>query len=185
MAVHPRPPSSGAWLHARAKPVIAAVNGVAAGGGFELALAADLVVAAEHTDFRLPETSLGIIADSGGVLRLPQRLPRALAVELLLTGRPMTTAEACSRGLINQAIPGDQLMPAARALAAQIIRSAPLAVAAVLEVLEVTEADSVPDEFARLRSGGLPRYAAMLASEDAAEGPAAFAGRRLAVWKGR
>jgi crotonobetainyl-CoA hydratase len=116
------------------------------------------------------------------VLRLPQRLPRALAVELLLTGRPMTTAETCSRGLINQAIPGNQLMPAARALAAQIIRSAPLAVAAVLEV---TEADSVPDGFARLRSGGLPLYAAMLASEDAAQGPAAFAGRRPGVWKGR
>ena len=102
-------------LHGRAKPVIAAVNGIAAGGGFELALAADLVVAAEHADFRLPETGLGIIPDSGGVLRLPRRLPRPVAVELLLTGRPMTAAEACDRGLVNQAVPGDQLMPAARA----------------------------------------------------------------------
>jgi crotonobetainyl-CoA hydratase len=172
-------------LHARAKPVIAAVNGIAAGGGFELVLAADLVVAAEHADFRLPETGLGIIPDSGGVLRLPRRLPRALAVELLLTGRPMAAAEACDRGLVNQIVPGEQLMPAAHALAARIIRSAPLAVAAVLEVLDATEAGSVADGFATLRSGGLPRYAAMLASEDAAEGAAAFAGRRQAVWKGR
>ena len=172
-------------LHGRAKPIIAAVNGVAAGGGFELALAADLVVAAEHADFRLPETGLGIIPDSGGVLWLPRRLPRPVAVELLLTGRPMTAAEACDRGLVNQAVPADQLMPAARALAAQIIRSAPLAVAAVLEVLDATETGSVPEGFAALRSGRLPRYAAMLASEDAAEGPAAFAARRPAVWKGR
>ena len=172
-------------LHGRAKPIIAAVNGIAAGGGFELALAADLVVAAEHADFRLPETGLGIIPDSGGVLWLPRRLPRPVAVELLLTGRPMTAAEACERGLVNQAVPADQLLPAARALAAQIIRSAPLAVAAVLEVLDATEAGSVPEGFAALRSGELPRYATMLASEDAAEGPAAFAARRPAVWKGR
>ena len=172
-------------LHARAKPVIAAVNGIAAGGGFELVLAADLVVAAEHAEFRLPETGLGMIPDAGGVLRLPRRLPRAVAVDLLLTGRPMTAAEACDRGLINEAVPADQLMPAAHALAARIIRSAPLAVAAVLEVLEATEGCSVPDGFAALRSGRLPRYLAMLASEDAAEGPAAFAGRRPANWKGR
>jgi crotonobetainyl-CoA hydratase len=172
-------------LHGRAKPVIAAVNGIAAGGGFELALAADLVVAAEHADFRLPETGLGIIPDSGGVLWLPRRLPRPVAVELLLTGRPMTAAEACERGLVNRAVPADQLLPAARALAAQIIRSAPLAVAAVLEVLDATETGSVPEGFAALRSGRLPRYAAMLASEDAAEGPAAFAARRPPVWKGR
>jgi crotonobetainyl-CoA hydratase len=172
-------------LHGRAKPVIAAVNGIAAGGGFELALAADLIVAAEHADFRLPETGLGIIPDSGGVLWLPRRLPRPLAVELLLTGRPMTAAEACDRGLVNQAVPADQLMPAARALAAQIILSAPLAVAAVLEVLDATETGSVADGFAALRSGGLPRYATMLASEDATEGPAAFAERRPPNWKGR
>src|SRR6266540_1515600 len=172
-------------LHGRAKPVIAAVNGIAAGGGFELVLAADLVVAAEHAEFSLPETGLGIIPDSGGVLRLPRRLPRAVAVDMLLTGRPMTAAEACDRGLINQVVPVDQLMPAARALAARITRAAPLAVAAMLEVLDATEAGSVTDGFAALRSGRLPRYAAMLASEDAAEGPAAFAGRRPKNWKGR
>ena len=172
-------------LHGRAKPVVAAVNGIAAGGGFELVLAADLVVAAEHAEFSLPETGLGIIPDSGGVLRLPRLLPRPVAVELLLTGRTMTAAEACDRGLINQVVPGDQLMTAARALAARVIQSAPLAVAAVLEVLDATEAGSVADGFGTLRSGRLARYAAMLASEDAAEGPAAFAGRREKTWKGR
>jgi crotonobetainyl-CoA hydratase len=97
----------------------------------------------------------------------------------------MTAAEACDRGLINQAVPADQLMPAAHALAARIIRSAPLAVAAVLEVLDATEAGSVRDGFTTLRSGRLPRYAAMLASVDAAEGPAAFAARRPPIWNGR
>jgi len=112
-------------------------------------------------------------------------VPRPLAVELLLTGRPMTAVEASDHGLVNCVVPGDQLMPAAHALAAQIARSAPLAVAAVLEVLEATEGGSVPQGFVTLRSGTLPRYAAMLASEDAAEGPAAFAERRPAIWKGR
>src|SRR5262249_19943740 len=172
-------------LHGRTRPVIAAVNGIAAGGGFELALAADLVVAAEHADFRLPETGLGIIPDSGGVLWLPRRLPRPVAVELLLTGRPMTAAEARERGLVNQAVPADQLLPAAPAPPAPLIPSAPPAGPAVLEVLDATETGSVPEGFAALRSGRLPRYAAMLASEDAAEGPAAFAARRPPAWKGR
>jgi crotonobetainyl-CoA hydratase len=172
-------------LHDRAKPVIAAVNGIAAGGGFELALAADLVVAADHAQFMLPETGLGIIPDSGGVLRLPRRLPRAIAVELLLTGRPVTAAAAAGLGLVNQVVPGDQLLAAAQDLAAQVARSAPLAVAAVLEVLAATEDRPVRDGFAALRSGRLPRYTAMLASQDAAEGPAAFAERRPPRWQGR
>jgi len=172
-------------MHNRAKPVIAAVNGLALGGGFELVLAADLAVAAEHAEFGLPETGLGIIPDAGGVLRLPRLLPRPIAVELLLTGRRMTAQEAHRRGVVNQLVPGRQLMSAARNLAARIVRSAPLAVAAVLEVLDATEADSVADGYATLRSGRLPRYAAMLGSQDAAEGPAAFAERRPPRWQGR
>ena len=172
-------------LHGRSKPVIAAVNGLAAGGGFELVLAADLVVAADHAQFSLPEARLGIIPDSGGVLHLPRRLPRPLAVELLLTGRSLPAPEAFDRGLVNQVVAGAELLPAARALAERIASAAPLAVAAVLEVLDATEAGSVPDGFAALRSGQLPRYAAMLVSQDAAEGPAAFAERRAPVWKGR
>ncbi len=172
-------------LHGRSKPVIAAVNGLALGGGFELVLAADLVVAADHAEFGLPETGLGIIPDAGGVLRLPRLLARPVAVELLLTGRRMTAQEALGRGLINQVVPGGQLQTAARALADRIARSAPLAVAAVLEVLDATEAGSVADGYATLRSGRLPRYAAMLGSQDAAEGPAAFAERRPPRWQGR
>ena len=172
-------------LHGRSKPVIAAVNGIAAGGGFELVLAADLVVAAEHAQFSLPEATLGIIPDSGGVLRLPLRLPRPLALELLLTGRVLAASEALEHGLVNQVVPGDQLLHAAQALAARIVASAPLAVAAILEVLEATEGESVPVGYATLRSGRLPRYAAMLGSQDAVEGPAAFAERRPPAWKGQ
>jgi len=172
-------------LHGRSKPVIAAVNGIAAGGGFELVLAADLVVTAEHAVFSLPEATLGIIPDAGGVLRLPRRLPRPLALELLLAGRRLSAREALSHGLVNEVVPGDLLMQAARSLAARIVASAPLAVAAILEVLEATEAESIRVGYETLRSAPLPRYAAMLGSQDAAEGPAAFAERRPPAWKGR
>jgi crotonobetainyl-CoA hydratase len=172
-------------LHHRTKPVIAAVNGLALGGGFELALAADLIVAAEEAEFALPETGLGILPDAGGVLRLPRRLARPLAVELLLTGRRLSAQEAFEHGLVNQVVAKDRLLAAAHDLAARIIRSAPLAVAAVLEVLAATESGSVEDGYRTMRSGQLHRYVAMLASEDAAEGPTAFAERRPPVWKGR
>ncbi len=172
-------------LHDRTKPVIAAVNGLALGGGFELALAADLIVMSDVAEVGLPETGLGIIPDAGGVLRLPRRLPRPLAVELLLTGRRLGADEAFDLGLVNQVVPADLLLTAARDLARRIVRSAPLAVAAVLEVLAATEGGSVADGYRTMRSGRLTRYDAMLASEDAAEGPAAFAERRAPHWKGR
>ncbi len=172
-------------LHGRTKPVIAAVNGIAAGGGFELALAADLVVAAEHAQFSLPEATLGIIPDSGGVLRLPRRLPRPLALELLLTGRALGAPEALSMGLVNDVVPGGELLAVAEALAVRIAAAAPLAVAAILEVLEATDGESVRAGYATLRSGRLPRYAAMLESQDAIEGPAAFTERRPPRWKAR
>jgi len=172
-------------LHGRSKPVIAAVNGIAAGGGFELVLAADLVVAAERAQFSLPEATLGIIPDSGGVLRLPRRVPRPLAIELLLTGRVLTAAEALDHGLVNAVVAADQLLAAAQALAARIVAAAPLAIAAILEVLEATEGEPVRAGYETLHSGRLPRYAAMLGSQDAAEGPAAFAERRAPRWQGR
>jgi crotonobetainyl-CoA hydratase len=172
-------------LHHRSKPVIAAVNGLALGGGFELVLAADLAVAAEHVEFGLPETGLGIIPDAGGVLRLPRRLPRPLAMELLLTGRRLTAAEALERGLVNRVVPAEQLLAAAQELAARIVRSAPLAVAAVLEVVAATEAGSVEAGYGLMRSGQLTAYPTMLGSEDAREGPVAFAERRAPQWKGR
>jgi crotonobetainyl-CoA hydratase len=172
-------------LFDRTKPVIAAVNGLALGGGFELALAADLVVAATDAEFGFPETGLGIIPDAGGVLRLPRRLPRPLAVELLLTGRRVSAAEALEHGLVNRVVGAADLTAAAAELAARIVAAAPLAVAAVLEVLGATEAGSVEDGYRAMRSGRLSHYLAMLASEDAAEGPTAFAERRSPVWKGR
>lgn len=166
------------------KPVIAAVNGLAIGGGFELALAADLMVVAEHAEFALPEVKLGMMADSGGVLRLPRRLPRAIAAELLLTGRRMNALEAARWGLANQVVAADQLMTAALQLARQMLEAAPLALAAVKEVLRETESQTVADAFQTLRGGRLPAYRAMLASEDAREGPRAFGEKRPPVWRG-
>ncbi|HUW15709.1 MAG TPA: enoyl-CoA hydratase-related protein [Actinomycetes bacterium] len=167
------------------KPVIAAVNGLAVGGGFELALAADLVVAADHAEFALPEVRLGIVADSGGLLRVPARVPRAVAMEWLLTGRRIPADEAARWGLVTRVVPAASLMDAALELAEAIEESAPLAVAAVLEVVRETDGLDVREGFQLLRSGTLPAYAAMLSSADADEGPRAFAERRPPVWRGR
>ena len=167
------------------KPVIAAVNGLAMGGGFELALAADMIVAADNAEFALPEVRLGMLADSGGVLRLPRRLPRAIAVEMLMTGRRMGAAEALRWGLVNQVVAADQLLVAATALARQIEQAAPLPIAALKQVLRATETQTVPDAYRTMRAGGLPAYRAMLASDDAKEGPQAFAEKRPPVWRGR
>ncbi len=167
------------------KPVIAAVNGIAFGGGFELALAADLVVAAHHAEFALPEVGLGIVPDSGGLLRLPQRMPRAIATELLLTGRRMSAEEAARWGVVNRVVPGDELMASALQLARAIVAAAPLAVAAVLEVLRATATLEVAAGFARMRSGELAAYQAMLTSQDALEGPRAFAEGRPPTWQAR
>ncbi|QEX22795.1 carnitinyl-CoA dehydratase [Hypericibacter adhaerens] len=167
------------------KPVIAAVNGIAAGGGFELALACDLIVAAESAEFMLPEVKIGLIPDGGGVLRLPKRLPRAIATELLMTGRRMGAPEADRHGLLNRCVPLADLMPAARALADDLVASAPLAVMAVKAVLQATEALTVEDGYKLLTSGALPDYQRMRDSEDYWEGPKAFQERRPPVWKGR
>lgn len=167
------------------KPMIAAVNGLAIGGGFELALAADLMVASDAAQFALPEVKLGMVADSGGVLRLPRRLPRAIATELLLTGRRMDAAEAARWGLVNSVVPHADLMAAALALAEQIVDAAPLAVQAVKEVLRATEAECLQDAYRTLRTGPLSAYRAMLKSEDAREGPVAFGEKRTPRWIGR
>lgn len=167
------------------KPVIAAVNGLALGGGFELALGADLVVASHKAEFGLPEVHLGIVADSGGLLRVPARVPRAIALEWLLTGRRVLAVEAERWGLVNRVVPAPDLMSASLELAASIAEAAPLAIATVLEVVRETEGKAISDGFARLRSGELTAYAAMLTSQDALEGPQAFAEGRSPVWQGR
>jgi crotonobetainyl-CoA hydratase len=172
-------------LFVRSKPVIAAVNGLALGGGLELALAADLMVVADHAELALPEVRVGVVADSGGLLRLPRRLPGAVARELLLTGRRMTAEEAARWGLANRVVPMAGLIDAALDLAGQIKAGAPLAVAAIQEVLSATAGLDVRDAFAHMRSGDLAAYARMLGSEDAVEGPRAFAEKRPPQWRGR
>lgn len=167
------------------KPVIAAVNGLAVGGGFELALACDLIVSAEHAEFFLPETGLGIIPDSGGVLRLPRRLPRAIAMEMLFTGRRMSAEEAAKWGLVNSVVEASELMSSARELAEQIAGAAPLAVGAVKEVVRYTEHLGVEEAYTTLRSGQLSTYQRMLRSHDAEEGPRAFAENRQPEWQGK
>jgi crotonobetainyl-CoA hydratase len=167
------------------KPVIAAVNGLALGGGFELVLAADLVVAAAHAEFGFPEARLGLVPDAGGLLRLPVRVPRPVAVEWLLTGRRVGAAEAARWGLVNRVVPGDSLMPAAFELAHAISASAPLSVAAALEIMRETEGASVAEGYRIMRGDGLPAYRRMLSSEDAREGVRAFGERRPPRWTGR
>jgi crotonobetainyl-CoA hydratase len=157
---------------------------LAIGGGFELALAADLLVASQDAQFALPEVKLGMVADSGGLLRLPRRLPRALATELLLTGRRMDAAEAARWGLVNAVCAPDQLMTTAQALAQSIVEAAPLAVQAVKEVLQATEHQPLAEAYRTLRDGSLPGYRTMLQSADAQEGPRAFAEKRAPQWRG-
>ena len=171
-------------LHDLNKPVIAAVNGLAVGGGFELALSCDLIVAAEQAQFFLPEIFVGILADSAS-FRLPKRLPYHIALEMLLTGRRMGAAEAERWGLVNAIVPQDQLMEKAREYANTMIEAAPLSLAAVKELVRETAVLPLAACYALMRSGQLAAYEAMLDSEDALEGPKAFAEKRQPVWQGR
>ena len=167
------------------KPVIAAVNGIAYGGGFELALACDLIVAAEEARFALPECRIGLTPDAGGMLRLPRVMPRALALEMLYTGQPRSADELARWGVINRVVPRAELMDTAHALAASMCESAPLSLAAIKSVVAATSHLPLEQAYARLRDGSIPAYAQVPGSEDAQEGPRAFAEKRAPVWKGR
>ncbi|MBS7661693.1 enoyl-CoA hydratase/isomerase family protein [Pseudomonas lalucatii] len=171
------------------KPVIAAVNGKAIGGGFEMLLAADLIIAAEHAQFMLPETRLGFLPDAGGLQRLAKRLPYNLAAELMLTGRAMGADEAQRWGLVCQVVPAAELRERSLALAQHIAEGAPLAQQAMKEVLAQTHALNVEAAFACTRrawqgNSSLPAYEKMLHSDDYLEGSRAFTEKRKPVYKG-
>jgi crotonobetainyl-CoA hydratase len=167
------------------KPVIAALNGHALGGGLELAMACDLIVAAEHVEIAMPELPIGILPDSGGIQRLPRLLPHNIAMELLLLGRRMPAAEAHRYGLVNAVVPAAALMATARDWAARIAGGAPLTIQALKGALRAIDGRSVRAGFDVIRSGALPEYERALASEDAREGVRAFAEKRPAAFKGR
>jgi crotonobetainyl-CoA hydratase len=169
-------------LKYRPKPVIVAVNGMAVGGGFEIALAADLIVSAEHAEFFLPEANLGLIADNA-TIRLPKIVPPNIAREMLISGRRMSAAEAQSWGIVNQVTSTENLMTAARKLATKICAAAPLSVAAVLELVRDLEDVSTDDAMPILRSN--ETYRAAINSQDAKEGADAYAEKRLPKWQGK
>ena len=183
-------PDHGEWgfagyvRHFIDKPTIAAVNGTALGGGTELALASDLVVAEERAKFGLPEVKVGLIAGAGGVFRIVHQLPRKVGLEMLLTGEPITAAEALRWGLINQVVPDGTVLEAALALAERVTVNAPLSVQASKRIAYGADDGVIPDE-----EPGWGRTArefrALLKSEDAKEGPLAFAEKRQPVWKAR
>ncbi|NEX63732.1 crotonase/enoyl-CoA hydratase family protein [Noviherbaspirillum galbum] len=163
------------------KPIIAAVEGYAVAGGFEIALSCDLIVAADNARFALPEVKRGLVAAAGGLLRLPRRLPYHLAMELALTGDTIDAPRAASLGLVNRiAAPGDALATALR-LATAIAENAPLAVAASKRLIAESVSWPVETMFRQQAAIADP----VVKSEDAQEGARAFAEKRPAVWRGR
>lgn len=163
------------------KPLIAAVEGWALGGGFEMALACDLIVAAENAKFGLTEVKRGLIAGEGGVIRLPRRLPYHVALKVLLTGDPISAVDANQYGLLSELTPPGAALAAAQELARRIAGNAPLALAKVKQVLRETQGLNDADAFAR--QSGTAR--SLLTTEDAREGALAFAEKRAPVWHGR
>ncbi|EFG75050.1 enoyl-CoA hydratase/isomerase family protein, partial [Mycobacterium parascrofulaceum ATCC BAA-614] len=166
------------------KPTIAAVNGTALGGGTELALASDLVVADERAKFGLPEVKRGLIAAAGGVFRIVQQLPRKVAMELLLTGEPITAADALEWGLINRVVSEGTVLEAALELAARVTVNAPLSVQASKRIAYGVDDGVITDEEAGW-ARTVKEMRDLIRSEDAKEGPLAFAEKREPVWKAR
>jgi crotonobetainyl-CoA hydratase len=174
------------------KPVVTAVNGHAVGGGFEMILASDVIVAAEDAEFWLPEMERGFLADAGAVQRLGRCLPYHVAMDLMLTGRHMTAAEAKHWGLVNEVVPLSRLLDRAREIADRISEQSPLALQALKEVFPTMSAMSVRDAFQITRAAtrakgsgetGFPWYERMMASSDYLEGSKAFVEKRKPRWR--
>jgi enoyl-CoA hydratase len=163
------------------KPLIAAVEGHAVAGGFEIVLSCDMVVASRSASFGLPETQRGLVASSGGLMRLPHRVPVALAMEIALTGDPIGAAQAHAWGLVNRLVEPGHALEAALQLALRIDANAPLAVAASKQIVQASRTWSDDEMFERQR----PLARAITDSADAREGAAAFAEKRAARWQGR
>ncbi len=163
------------------KPVIAAVNGFALGGGLEMALACDIIVAAEHATLGLPEPRVGLMAAAGGVHRLPRMIPLKIAMGLMLTGRRITAAEAARLGLVNEVVPGAALMETAERWAQEIMVCSPLAVQATKQAA----LEGLGRPVAEAMAASYPAVQKLFTSADAVEGPRAFAEKRRPVWQGR
>jgi enoyl-CoA hydratase/carnithine racemase len=162
-----------------AKPLIAAIEGAALGGGLEIALAADIIVVADDARLGLPEVARGLVAAAGGVIRLPNRIPSALAMEMILTGTPITAQRAHDIGLVNHIVPSGEALAAARKLAEIVAANAPMAVRAAKAIATESARWSVGDAFVLQR-----KYTdAVRESADAKEGAAAFVEKRSPVWR--
>lgn len=166
------------------KPIVAAINGMAVGGGFEIALSADLIVAAEHASFALPEIKAGTLADAATV-KVPRRIPYHVAMDLLLTGRWMDAEEALRWGLVNKVVPADALLAEARELARLLAEGPPLVFACIKEVARETQNMSFQQSMDMINNRRFPTVDKLYSSEDQLEGARAFAEKREPVWKGK
>ncbi|MGB8364198.1 MAG: enoyl-CoA hydratase-related protein [Rhizomicrobium sp.] len=166
------------------KPVIAAVNGVALGGGFEIALACDLIIAAECASFGLPEPLVGAVALGGGLHRLSRQIGSKAAMGLVLSSRQVSAAEGMRLGFVNEVVPAGRLNSAVERWCADILRASPMSIRASKETM-MRGLDEPSLEAAIRNQHAYPAYAAWYDSEDAREGPAAFAEKRAPVWQGR